>query len=56
MSLLFLPTVRFYRISTHWAATLPLAAAFYAAATSSPPSVTGPTAAPNGKAAPKPLE
>lgn len=33
MSLLFLPTVRFYRISTHWAATLPLAAAFYAAAT-----------------------
>jgi hopene-associated glycosyltransferase HpnB len=33
MSLLFLPTVRFYRISTHWAATLPAAAAFYAAAT-----------------------
>jgi hopene-associated glycosyltransferase HpnB len=33
MSLLFLPTVRFYRISTHWAATLPLAATFYAAAT-----------------------
>ena len=33
MSLLFLPTVRFYRISTHWAATLPLAAPFYAAAT-----------------------
>ena len=33
MSLLFLPTVRYYRISTHWAATLPLAAAFYAAAT-----------------------
>lgn len=33
MSLLFLPTVRFYRISTHWAATLPVAAAFYAAAT-----------------------
>jgi hopene-associated glycosyltransferase HpnB len=33
MSLLILPTVRFYRISTHWAATLPLAATFYAAAT-----------------------
>jgi hopene-associated glycosyltransferase HpnB len=33
MSLLFLPTVRFYRISTHWAASLPLAALFYAAAT-----------------------
>ena len=33
MSLLFLPTVRFYRISTHWAATLPAAATFYAAAT-----------------------
>lgn len=33
MSLLFLPTVRYYRISTHWAATLPLAATFYAAAT-----------------------
>ncbi|MBV9886670.1 MAG: glycosyltransferase [Acidobacteria bacterium] len=33
MSLLFLPTVRFYRISTHWAATLPAVAAFYAAAT-----------------------
>ena len=33
MTLLFLPTARFYRISTHWAATLPLAAAFYAAAT-----------------------
>jgi hopene-associated glycosyltransferase HpnB len=33
MSLLFLPTVRFYRIATHWAATLPAAAAFYAAAT-----------------------
>ncbi len=33
MSLLFLPAVRFYRISTHWAATLPAAATFYAAAT-----------------------
>jgi hopene-associated glycosyltransferase HpnB len=33
MSLLFLPTVRFYRISTHWSATLPAAALFYAAAT-----------------------
>jgi hopene-associated glycosyltransferase HpnB len=33
MSLLFLPTVRFYRISTPWAAALPLAATFYAAAT-----------------------
>ena len=33
MSLLFQPTVRYYRISTHWAATLPLAAVFYAAAT-----------------------
>jgi hypothetical protein len=33
MSLLFLPTIRFYRNSTHWAASLPLAAAFYAAAT-----------------------
>ncbi|MBV8513699.1 MAG: hypothetical protein JO260_00225 [Acidobacteria bacterium] len=33
MSLLFLPTVRFYRISTHWTATLPAAAFFYAAAT-----------------------
>jgi hopene-associated glycosyltransferase HpnB len=33
MSLLFLPTVRFYRISTHWSATLLLAATFYAAAT-----------------------
>ena len=33
MSLLFLPTVRFYRISTHWSATLPLAALFYAAST-----------------------
>jgi hopene-associated glycosyltransferase HpnB len=32
-SLTFLPTVRFYRISTHWAASLPLAAAFYAYAT-----------------------
>jgi hopene-associated glycosyltransferase HpnB len=33
MSLLFLPTVRFYRVCTHWAATLPLAATFYSAAT-----------------------
>ena len=33
MSLLFLPTVRFFRISTHWAASLPAAAAFYGAAT-----------------------
>jgi hopene-associated glycosyltransferase HpnB len=33
MSLLFLPTVRFYRISTHCAAALPLAGLFYAAAT-----------------------
>jgi hopene-associated glycosyltransferase HpnB len=33
MSLLFLPTVRFYRMSTHWAASLPAAAAFYAFAT-----------------------
>lgn len=33
MSLLFLPTVRYYRISTHWTATIPAAAAFYAAAT-----------------------
>jgi hopene-associated glycosyltransferase HpnB len=33
MSLLFLPTVRFYRISTHWSATLPAAALFYAAST-----------------------
>jgi hopene-associated glycosyltransferase HpnB len=33
MSLLFLPTVRFYRISTHWSATLPVAALFYATAT-----------------------
>jgi len=33
MSLLFLPSVRFYRISTHWAASLPAAALFYAAAT-----------------------
>ncbi len=33
MSLLFLPTVRFYRISTRWAATFPAAALFYAAAT-----------------------
>lgn len=33
MSLLFLPTVRYYRISTHWAATLPLAATFYGFAT-----------------------
>ncbi|HEY2821459.1 MAG TPA: glycosyltransferase [Candidatus Acidoferrum sp.] len=33
MSLLFLPTVRYYSVSTHWAASLPLAALLYAAAT-----------------------
>ena len=33
MSLLFLPTVRFYRLSPLWAITLPLAAALYAYAT-----------------------
>jgi cellulose synthase/poly-beta-1,6-N-acetylglucosamine synthase-like glycosyltransferase len=33
MSLLFLPTVRFYRLSPFWAPLLPLAALFYAYAT-----------------------
>jgi len=33
MSLLFLPTVRYYRMSTHWSVALPLAALFYAVAT-----------------------
>jgi len=33
MSLLFLPTVRFYRLSPLWAITLPLAALFYTYAT-----------------------
>jgi hopene-associated glycosyltransferase HpnB len=33
MSLLFLPTVRFYRLSALWAITLPVAAAFYVYAT-----------------------
>jgi hopene-associated glycosyltransferase HpnB len=33
MSLLFLPTVRFYRLSPFWVALLPLTAAFYAYAT-----------------------
>ena len=51
---LFLPTVRYYRISTHWAATLPLAATFYAGATFLSARVTGSIAAPNGKAARKP--
>jgi len=33
MSLLFLPTIRYYRMSTHWSVGLPLAALFYAVAT-----------------------
>jgi hypothetical protein len=33
MSLTFLPTVRFYRLSPLWAPLLPLAALFYAYAT-----------------------
>jgi len=33
MSLLYLPTIRFYRLSPRWAATLPLAALFYTYAT-----------------------
>jgi hypothetical protein len=33
MSLLFLPTVRFYRLSPLWALTLPFAALFYSCAT-----------------------
>jgi glycosyltransferase involved in cell wall biosynthesis len=33
MSLLFLPTIRFYRLLPHWAPLLPLTAAFYAYAT-----------------------
>jgi hopene-associated glycosyltransferase HpnB len=33
MSLLYLPTIRFYRLSPPWAATLPLAALFYTYAT-----------------------
>ena len=33
MSLLYLPTIRFYRLSPTWAATLPLAALFYCYAT-----------------------
>lgn len=33
MALLFLPTVRFYRLNPLWAITLPIAAAFYAYAT-----------------------
>ena len=33
MSLLYLPTVRFYRLSPAWAATLPLSALFYSYAT-----------------------
>jgi len=33
MSLLYLPTIRFYRLSPLWAATLPLAALFYTYAT-----------------------
>jgi hopene-associated glycosyltransferase HpnB len=33
MSLLYLPTIRFYRLNPGWAATLPLTAAFYSYAT-----------------------
>src|SRR4029077_10728216 len=33
MSLLYLPTIRFYRLSPAWAATLPLTALFYSYAT-----------------------
>jgi hypothetical protein len=33
MYLLFLPTIRFYRLNPLWAITLPLAALFYACAT-----------------------
>jgi hypothetical protein len=33
MSFLFLPTIRFYRLSPYWALLLPLTAAFYAYAT-----------------------
>ena len=33
MSLLYLPTIRFYRLNPAWAATLPLAAVFYTFAT-----------------------
>jgi hypothetical protein len=33
MSVLYLPTIRFYRLSPAWAATLPLAALFYSYAT-----------------------
>jgi hopene-associated glycosyltransferase HpnB len=33
MSLMYLPTIRFYRLSPGWAATLPLAALFYSYAT-----------------------
>jgi hypothetical protein len=33
MSLLYLPTIRFYGLSPAWAATLPLSALFYAYAT-----------------------
>ena len=33
MSLLYLTTVRFYRLSPTWAATLPLSALFYSYAT-----------------------
>ena len=33
MSLLYLPTIRFYRLSPAWAATLPPAALFYSYAT-----------------------
>lgn len=33
MSLLYLPTIRFYRVSPAWAATLPLTALFYSYAT-----------------------
>ena len=33
MSLLFLPTIRFYRLLPHWAPLIPLTAAFYAYAT-----------------------
>jgi hypothetical protein len=33
MSLLYLPTIRFYRLSPVWAVTLPLSALFYSYAT-----------------------
>jgi len=54
MALLYLPAIRFYRLSPAWAATLPSRPSSTPTPPSSPPPATTQAAAPNGKAAPKP--